>query len=222
MDFFVDLFKNHSEEFVTLMITMFCAVAPMPFMLRKLVDRYKTLTDEKYDCGESKIELLENKLKELEKEPTTKFDVDTIRKFLDEFDTSDIVDTAYVYCKNPTLEELYKKRNTDNFLKTVSFTLAVIMSIIGTIILFVGIIASFFSTKNVGWITTSSGAIIEVVAGIYFWLLNRTMKEVKDNSRQLEKTENLITAMELVEKITNTTEKDNDYKNMIDNLISIK
>ena len=94
------------------------------------------------------------------------------------------------------------------------------MSIIGTIILFIGIIISLFSTKEIGWITTSSGAIIEVVASIYFWLLNRTMKEVKDNSKQLEKTEDLLTAIELVEKIDDTKTKDETYKNMIDKLLS--
>jgi len=42
--------------------------------------------------------------------------------------------------KATTLKELYEKRNTDKSLKKISFTLAVIMSIIGTIILFTGIL----------------------------------------------------------------------------------
>lgn len=118
-----------------------------------------------------------------------------------------------------TLKELYEKRNTDKSLKKISFTLAVIMSIIGTTILFTGIILSLFTKKEIGWITTSSGAIIEVVASIYFWLVNRTMKEVKDNSKQLEKTEDLFTAIELVEKINDEKIKDETYKNIIDKLL---
>ena len=122
--------------------------------------------------------------------------------------------------KAVTLKELYEKRSFDKSLKKISFTLAVVMSIIGTIILFSGIIISLFANKEIGWITTSSGAIIEVIASIYFWLVNRTMKEVKDNSKQLEKTEDLFTAIELVEKISDTSIKDETYKNIIDNLMN--
>lgn len=126
----------------------------------------------------------------------------------------------YSSAKIVSLYELYEKRNIDKFLKKVSFILAVIMSIIGTIIIFTGIIISLFSTKEIGWITTSSGAIIEIVASIYFWLLNKTMKEVKYNSKQLEKTEDLITAIELVERISDSEIKDTAYKDMIDKLLS--
>ena len=84
---------------------------------------------------------------------------------------------------------------------------------------FVGILISLFTEKEVGWITTSSGAIIELVAGVYFWLVNRTMKEVKDNSKQLEKTEDLLTAIELVEKINDVKTKDDAYINIIDKLL---
>lgn len=128
--------------------------------------------------------------------------------------------SGYSSAKIVSLYELYEKRNIDKFLKKVSFILAVIMSIIGTIIIFTGIIISLFSTKEIGWITTSSGAIIEIVASIYFWLLNKTMKEVKYNSKQLEKTEDLITAIELVERISDSEIKDTAYKDMIDKLLS--
>lgn len=221
MEMVLRLIEGYSVELLTLIMTLLCAVVPVPFILKRLIDKYKILIHEEKDLAESKIDLIENKLEEWEKEQTVKFDVEEIKKFFSDFNTIQTVHERVCY-KNPSLEELYKKRNTDNFLKKVSFILAVIMSIIGTIILFIGIIVSLFSSKNIGWVTTSSGAIIEVVAGIYFWLLNRTMKEVKDNSRQLEKTENLLTAMDLVEKITDTNEKDNVYKSMIDNLICIK
>lgn len=122
--------------------------------------------------------------------------------------------------KTNTLKELYEKRNLDKSLKKISFILAVSMSIVGTVILFTGIIISLFDNKEIGWITTSSGAIIEVVASIYFWLVNRTMKEVKDNSKQLEKTEDLLTAIDLTEKISDISKKDEAYKNIINNLMN--
>ena len=164
-----------------------------------------------------KIDISKEKLEELSKILEDIYNTsDTITE---NFSTVSINHT-YTSSKKFSLDELYEKRNTDKFLKKVSFTLAVIMSVIGTVILFIGIIISLFSNKEIGWIATSSGAIIEIVASIYFWLLNRTMKEVKDNSRQLEKTEDLITAIELVEKINDTKIKDETYRNMIDKLLS--
>lgn len=121
--------------------------------------------------------------------------------------------------KQDTLLELSEKRNTDKFFKKISFLLAIVMSIIGTIILFVGIILSFIFETKIGWIITSSGIIIEIVASIYFWLVNKTIKEVKENSIQLENTKNQITAMELVEKIENTQIRDTVYVEMIKSLI---
>lgn len=116
-------------------------------------------------------------------------------------------------------EELHEKRSTDNCLKNKSFSLAIAMSVIGTLIIFVGILITLFTGKEIGWITTSSGAIIELVACVYFRFVKRTMKEVKDNSKHLEITENLLIAIELAEKINDTKTKDETYKDMIDKLL---
>ena len=124
--------------------------------------------------------------------------------------------------KQDTLLELSEKRNTDKFFKKLSFALAIIMSVIGTIILFVGIVLSFVFEAKIGWITTSSGVVIEIVASIYFWLVNKTIKEVKENSIQLENTKNQISAMELVEKISDEKVKDTVYVEMIKSLIEKK
>lgn len=121
---------------------------------------------------------------------------------------------------NTNLRELYEKRNFDKNLKKISFILAVVMSIVGTAILFMGLIICLFTTEKIGWITTASGAIVEVVALIYFWLVNRTMKEVKENSKQLEKNEELLTAIELVKKIDDTKIKNETYKIVVEKLIS--
>ena len=124
--------------------------------------------------------------------------------------------------KQDTLLELSEKRNTDKFFKKLSFALAIIMSVIGTVILFAGIVLSFVFEAKIGWITTSSGVVIEIVASIYFWLVNKTIKEVKENSIQLENTKNQISAMELVEKISDEKVKDTVYVEMIKSLIEKK
>lgn len=118
------------------------------------------------------------------------------------------------------IEELYEKRRSDKQLKRISFILAVIMSITGTAILFVGIIVGIFVEIQSGWIASSSGAIVELIAGVYFWLFNRTTKEVRENEKQLEKHEDLRTALALAEKIKDDSIKNDVYKNMIEKLIN--
>lgn len=132
---------------------------------------------------------------------------------------NDIELTKSYRLKQDTLLELSEKRNVDKFFKKLSFSLAIIMSVAGTIILFIGIVLSFFFETKIGWITTSSGVIIEIVASVYFWLVNKTMKEVKENSQQLENTKNQITAMELVERIEDSKTRDSVYVEMIKALI---
>ena len=121
-----------------------------------------------------------------------------------------------------SMQELYNKRATDSMFKKISFVLAVVMSIIGTLILFFGTIVALFFKNIIPWITITSGAVIEIVAGIYFWLVNRTMKEVKENSKQLEKKEDLFTAVQLTKNITDTKTKDEAYKNIINDLLRNK
>ena len=218
----LDFLQTNSSEIITLLITILASILPIPFTIKELIKNYNKanevkLSKKKLQEDLSKIDISKEKLEELSKILEDVYNTsDTITE---NFSTVSINHT-YTSSKKFSLDELYEKRNTDKFLKKVSFTLAVIMSVIGTVILFIGIIISLFSNKEIGWITTSSGAIIEIVASIYFWLLNRTMKEVKDNSRQLEKTEDLITAIELVEKINDTKIKDETYRNMIDKLLS--
>lgn len=217
-----DFLKTNSSEIITLLITILATVIPIPFVLKDFAKNYNNsnemkLNRQKLIQGICNIDISKEKFDDFSKFLENKdITEDTISKFFSAVNISH----TYAPSKKFSLNELYEKRNTDKFLKKVSFTLAVIMSVVGTVILFTGIIISLFSTKEIGWITTSSGAIIEIVASIYFWLLNRTMKEVKDNSRQLEKTEDLLTAIELVEKIDDTKIKDETYKNMIDKLLS--
>lgn len=222
-----DFLTKNSSEIMTILVSILATVIPIPIIVKDILKRFN-------ENNKTKIEIkdAEKKLMEL---TVSKDKLDSIINSainINEDGEENASESTSPYPKSPkfdfhvtysskktTLGELYEKRNTDKFLKKISFTLAVIMSVIGTIILFVGILISLFTEKEVGWITTSSGAIIELVAGVYFWLVNRTMKEVKDNSKQLEKTEDLLTAIELVEKINDVKTKDDAYINIIDKLL---
>lgn len=129
-----------------------------------------------------------------------------------------VLPTSYEL-KQDTLLELSEKRKVDKSFKDLSFKLAIIMSVLGVTVLFAGIVASFIFGTKLGWLTTYAGAIVEVVAGLFFWLVNKTMKEVKENSILLENTKNQITAMELVEKIVDQELRDITYTEIVKGLI---
>lgn len=222
-----EFLTNNSSEIITMLISIFATIIPIPIIVEKIIKNINETTKNKIEIKNAEKELMEITVSNDELEAILNSAINT-----NEGEEQNNPNSTPPSSKPPknefhilysskatTLKELYEKRNTDKSLKKISFTLAVIMSVIGTIILFIGIIISLFTEKEVGWITTSSGAIIELVAGIYFWLVNRTMKEVKDNSKQLEKTEDLFTAIELVEKISDVSVKDEVYKNIINNLM---
>ena len=221
----VEFIASNLAEIFTVLISILATTMPIPIIIKKIVEKLNQANKTKIEIKDAEKKLVELTVNqdELEAILNSAKNINGDGKQDDPKATPPSPqphDFLVTYSsKKTTLSELYEKRNTDKALKKISFTLAVIMSVIGTIILFVGILISLFTEKEVGWITTSSGAIIELVAGIYFWLVNRTMKEVKDNSKQLEKTEDLLTAIELAEKINDAKIKDETYKNMIDKLL---
>lgn len=222
-----DFLSNNFYEIATVLISICTAILPIPIIVRDIIKKLNETNKTKIELKDSKKKLMELTVSDEDLESILNSTLYKQGDVQQDKNTSTPPspqppehDFNILYSsKSTTLKELYKKRNTDNSLKKISFTLAVIMTIIGTIILFTGILISLFTKKEIGWITTSSGAITEVVASIYFWLVNRTMKEVKDNSKQLEKTEDLLTAIELVEKINDEKVKDETYKNIIDKLL---
>lgn len=220
-----EFMTNYISEISTVLISLMATIMPIPIIIRKIVQNINQgnkaaiiikNTDGmllESDVYKDKLELiLDSATNSEEGEKQSNPDATPPSPQPHDFPVTYL-------SKKSTLNELHEKRNTDKALKKISFTLAVIMSVIGTLILFFGILISLFTEKEVGWITTSSGAIIELVAGVYFWLVNRTMKEVNDNSEQLKKTEDLFAAIELAEKISDPKTKDETYKNMINKLL---
>lgn len=118
------------------------------------------------------------------------------------------------------LIELREKRDTDKQLKKISFILAVAMSVTGSILLLTGLVLSLMWENKLNWVTVASGTIIELVSGLYFWLVNRTTIEVRENNLQIEKTKDQITAIKLIERINNDEKRNDAYKEMILKLIS--
>lgn len=128
----------------------------------------------------------------------------------------------YIINKAELSKELDRSRNFNKKFKYVTYFLAILISILGTILLFFGIILSFYSSDQLNWITVSSGIIVELISVIYFWLITKTTKEVKKDNERLMREVDFLLANELIDKIQDDKIKDETYVKMIESLITKK
>ena len=128
----------------------------------------------------------------------------------------------YIINKAELLKELDGSRNFNKKFKYITYFLAILISILGTILLFSGIILSFYSSDQLNWITVSSGIIVELISVIYFWLITKTTKEVKKDNERLMREVDFLLANELIDKIQDDKIKDETYVKMIESLITKK
>ena len=90
--------------------------------------------------------------------------------------------------------------------------------IMGFVVFIVGIIASAISGQNLAIYTTISGCIIEVIAGLFFWLYRSTVAQLNLYHERLGRTEKYLTAMQLAEKIS-TEKQDETYRYIIEAIL---
>lgn len=124
--------------------------------------------------------------------------------------------------KDELLKELDGKRRFNKKFKYITHFLAIAISIIGTILLFSGIILSYKNSTQLSWLTVSSGVIVEFISVIHFWLVAKTTKEVKNDNDQLIEKINFLLANELIDKMQDNKIKDETYAKMIESLMTKK
>jgi amino acid permease len=154
---------------------------------------------------------------------------DKSRNGTESLNSDDTEDEAFFFeedknfnAKKDSLKYLKQQIHTDTLFKKVSFYLAVIMAITGTTILFGGSIACFFLKNDLAWITAFSGALTDIIATVFFWLINKTAKEVRLNNQQLERIEDFFAGVNLIERIENQETKDKTYQETVYRLIETK
>jgi hypothetical protein len=101
-----------------------------------------------------------------------------------------------------------------------SFSAALIMSILGFALFAAGVVASiFYPSTNTMQYATIGGAIVEIVAGLFFWLYSKAITQINLFHTSLLKTEKFLTAIQLVEKIS-AESRDETYSFIISKIIS--
>ena len=84
-----------------------------------------------------------------------------------------------------------------------SFYMALIMSFLGFVLFAIEIVASHFGGKDVNFYSALAGAIVEVIAGLFFFVYNRSMKRINIFFGSLLDTQRYLSSVQLVDKIQN-------------------
>ena len=99
-----------------------------------------------------------------------------------------------------------------------SFMSALTICFLGFTLFASGIVISFFSNENILIYTTVAGSIVEIVSGLFFWLYKSSTKQLNIYHERLGATEKYLTAIQLVDKMDNST-KDDAYRFLIESLV---
>ena len=82
-----------------------------------------------------------------------------------------------------------------------SFLTASAVGVIGFLLVIMGLIVGFVANADVravSYIATASGVIVEFIAGVFFYLYNRTVREMKGYHTSLLTVQNILLAFKLV------------------------
>jgi len=103
---------------------------------------------------------------------------------------------------------------------TKSFSAALIISIAGFLLFAGGIALTYAMPTNANAVpySTIGGVIVEVIAGLFFWLYSKAIKQINIFHTSLQSTEKFLTAIQLVDKMS-PDKKDDSYKQIIDKII---
>ena len=159
-------------------------------------------------AGKKRLELNENKINLLLGFSESEAPVDYINKLIE---------------LNVTrLEEYYDEVKRHSFL---SFSFSLIVGIVGFLLIVTGIILGYFGKGdkiNIAYLSGISGVITEFISGVFFYLYNRTVKQLKTYHNDLIDLQNTLLSFKLVEQVKDGPEKVKLMSNLIDYLIGKK
>ncbi len=116
------------------------------------------------------------------------------------------------------LEEYYdlvKKSNQR------SFTVSLLMSILGVVLILAGLSYSFFvnGDKSITYLAAASGIVVELISGLLFYLYNRTVIQLKDYHDSLLDVQNVLLSFKLIDDLKDEENKSTIMKQMIEFLV---
>lgn len=99
------------------------------------------------------------------------------------------------------------------------FSSTLVVCFLGFIIFIVGFIAAAITDQTLAIYTTIAGCVVEVIAGLFFWLYKNAAEQLSLYHERLGRTEKYLTAIQLVEKMS-SEKKDETYRYIIETILA--
>lgn len=101
---------------------------------------------------------------------------------------------------------------------TKAFSASLLVCFLGIIVYIAGISVLLFTDDNILLLSTISGTIVEIIAGLFFWLYSQSVKQLSMYHMRLGTTEKYLTAIKLVEKMSDE-KKDDRYSFIMESIL---
>lgn len=101
-----------------------------------------------------------------------------------------------------------------------AFSSAIFVCFLGFLLFGAGVILSYTVPNSTGIVqySTVSGAIVETISGLFFWLYSKAIKQINIFHSSLQSTQEFLTAIQLVEKVSERN-RDTAYAYIIQRVI---
>lgn len=99
-----------------------------------------------------------------------------------------------------------------------SFSASLFICFFGIIIYVIGIVAYVFFEKNISIISIIAGTVVEVIAGLFFWLYREATKQLGIYHQRLGSTEKYLIAIQIIEDMQ-TDNKAMFYNKLLESIL---
>lgn len=131
---------------------------------------------------------------------------------------SDILSTMY-----RNVAELKGYYTLNKYQARSAYTSALFMCFLGFTIFIIGVVINYLSPskKTIIPYATLAGAVVEVISGLFFWLYNQALKQIKLFVEKLTETQRYLAAIQIAKSISEEN-RDKVYADIVDKLMRTK
>ncbi|WP_339183147.1 hypothetical protein MHB43_08035 [Paenibacillus sp. FSL H8-0317] len=144
------------------------------------------------------------------------------RKFLLQLTNPNYKPTYFDSLVNINIENLSEYYSLVKKHTQKSFILSCTASASGFVLIILGLVFQYINRdyENISFLVTCSGVVVELVSGLFFYLYNRTVRQLKDYHDSLLEVQNILLSFKLIEETGETSERLPLITKMIEFLVS--
>jgi hypothetical protein len=106
-----------------------------------------------------------------------------------------------------------------------SFTVSIAVGVVGIALIMSGLVMGFLTNQNtraIAYLSAGSGVVMEFISGVFFYLYNRTVQQLRGYHDSLLSVQNVLLSFKLVDDTRSETEKSKMVTQMLAFLIGKK